>query len=148
MERYVRTVPKVSNGLPCLAMDIFFPTSGIQGRLGTGFCAGSKKGVYVSTSSVECGRIYLALNLTWTWRHVWETWEWHWGFNRGRWQGGSGRKTVNSRSSYFCFLLFFLGIMLTQHINGQGCLVFDIFVNVFTETYIMVVYLCKMVLNL
>ena len=31
---------------------------------------------------------------------------------------------------YF-FLLFFLCIMLTQHINGQGCFVFDILVNVF-----------------
>jgi len=89
----------------------------------------------------------LALSLTWTWRHVWETWELHWGFNRGRWKWGSGIQIVKSRSSYLFFLLFFLCIMLTQHINGQGCLMFDIFVNVFAETYIMAGYLCKVVLE-
>ncbi len=45
------------------------------------------------------------------------------------------------------FFLFFLCIMLTQHINGKGFLVFDIFVNVFAETYIMARYLCKVVLE-
>ena len=45
------------------------------------------------------------------------------------------------------FFLFFLCIMPTQHINGQGCLVFDIFINISTETYIMARYLCKVVLE-
>lgn len=37
--------------------------------------------------------------------------------------------------------------MLTQHINGQGCLVFEIFVNLFAKTYIMAGYFCKVVLE-
>ena len=126
---------------------IFFSNNAIQGRLGTRFFARSKKSVYVSTSTIECRRIHLALSLTWIWRHVWETCEGHWRFNRGRWEGGIGRTMVNSKGSYFFFLFCFLGIMLTQHIKGQDFLVLDIFISIVTETYIMAGYLCKVVLE-
>jgi len=37
--------------------------------------------------------------------------------------------------------------MLTEHINGQGFLVFDIFAKIFVETYTIARYLCMVVLE-
>ena len=130
-------VPKFSNGLPCLTMDIFFPTNGNQGRLGTRFMWGEKKVFMLPPPMLNVGGFI---------------WPWFWlelggmcgklgncikDSTEGDDNGVVEEKLSNPGVPIYFFLLFFLYIMLTRHINDQGCLVFDIFVNVFAETYIM-----------
>ena len=122
-------------------MDILFPTCAIQARLGTRLCVGSKRSVYISTSTAQiCRNRRRRWHLNLTLNHVWimKTWsrQRHWGFNKRSWHGGiRGLSTCNISHLhvYHCFLHF--GFI--HAINGQAGLVSNILRYSFARTYVM-----------
>lgn len=122
-ESDVEIVQKISNGLPCLTMEITFRTHAIQAMLGTNLWAWREKNEYIATSSAQINRNQEeedhGCNI-WFW-----IWVWFWGMHgklrpsiensrEGGDKGVTKEVWQHPRFSISAFILVFLVVLMAK----------------------------------